>query len=222
MDGSAPFPAAIPDPLLRSVYEHWRGLCRTLGRLPHRREIDPLDLPPAFLPVAMILVREPGGRVRCELAGTKLLDMHKLKMTGMYVDTMMPAGPVAIRQKIYARALGDPAPPIAACASPFPAASSSPATGSICRPCPMTARTCRSCSLVRASCRSRTCGARRRMTASIASLSTRRSAEGDGGGPCPARPTVHLRHRIALGQGAYRLRHLCGFDATSRQVHSAT
>ena len=108
MDGSVPFPAAIPDPLLRSVYEHWRGLCRTLGRLPHRREIDPLDLPPAFLPVAMILVREPGGRVRCELAGTKLLDMHKLKMTGMYVDTMMPAGPVAIRQKIYARALGDP------------------------------------------------------------------------------------------------------------------
>lgn len=108
MDGSSSFSAIISDPLLRSVYEHWRELCRTLGRLPRRREIDPLDLPPAFLPLAMILVREPSGRYLCKLAGTKLLDMHKVKMTGMYVDEMMPAGPTASRETIYARALGDP------------------------------------------------------------------------------------------------------------------
>lgn len=108
MDGSSSFSTTIPDPLLRSVYEHWRGLCRALGRLPRRREVDPIDLPSAYLPIAAILVREPTDRMRCELAGARLQEMHKLKMTGMYVDEMLPAGPAAIRHKIYAKALGDP------------------------------------------------------------------------------------------------------------------
>lgn len=108
MDGSSSFSAIISDPLLRSVYEQWRDLCRMLGRLPRRREIDPIDLPPAFLPLAMILVREPTGRYRCELAGARLQEMHKSSMTDMYVDEVLPAGPAEIRQTIYARALDDP------------------------------------------------------------------------------------------------------------------
>lgn len=108
MDGVQSFTKIIPDPMLRTVYEHWRGLCQSLGRLPRRREIDPLDLPAAYLPNAMILVREPSGRFRCDLAGAKLSDMHKIKMVGVYVDEMMPDGPVSVRQSIYARALGDP------------------------------------------------------------------------------------------------------------------
>lgn len=102
------FSETLADPVLRAVYAYWRGLCRSLGRLPRRREIDPVDLPAAVLPRAMILVREPSGRFRCDLAGTKLREMHNSRMAGVYLDEMMPSDPASVRYSIYARALGDP------------------------------------------------------------------------------------------------------------------
>ena len=107
MDTAAPFSQILPNSLQRDVYRYWRGLCQSLGRLPRRREIDPLDLPTAFLPTALILVREPGGRFRCDLAGARVQEMHKRTMAGEYLDEMVPAGPADVRRSIYTRSLDE-------------------------------------------------------------------------------------------------------------------
>lgn len=107
MDEAPAFRSLLAAPGLTALYDLWRRLCSSLGRLPYRREVDPLDLPPAALPGILIMEREPTGRFRCRLAGTLLTEIYGFEQTGGYLDELLPPGPAAERQRLYERSLNE-------------------------------------------------------------------------------------------------------------------
>ena len=85
-------PADAAEPEFVVLHDYWRGKCRD-GRLPARRDIDPLDLPPAILPNIILLdvervERTPRFRVR--LAGTGFVALLDREVTGRYFDELGP------------------------------------------------------------------------------------------------------------------------------------
>ncbi|MEQ8816361.1 MAG: PAS domain-containing protein [Thalassobaculum sp.] len=105
MNQAPRFRASISDPGLAGLYDLWDRLRRRLGRLPHRREIDPTELPREVLPGMLVLEREPSGRFRCRLAGTKLTEIYGFEPTGWYLDQVMPPEPAAFRLAMYEEVL---------------------------------------------------------------------------------------------------------------------
>lgn len=105
MNQALGFRSSIADPGLAGLYDLWLDLCRELGRLPNRQEIDPLDLPAGVLPAMLVLEREASGRFRCRLAGTLLTQMHGYEPTGRYLDEVMPPAAAAFRRRMYERVL---------------------------------------------------------------------------------------------------------------------
>jgi hypothetical protein len=99
------FRESLTDAGLAGLYDYWMGLRTSLGRLPRRSEIDPLDLPTDVLPGMIILERDADQRFWCRLAGTKMREIYGFEVTGMYLDQVMPAGPAAFRTGIYQTAL---------------------------------------------------------------------------------------------------------------------
>jgi hypothetical protein len=90
-------PAEAVEPEFATLHDYWRGKCRD-GRLPARRDIDPLDLPRAMLPNILLLdvERATGAlRFRVRLAGTGFLDLYGREVTGRYFDELAPAAPMA-------------------------------------------------------------------------------------------------------------------------------
>ncbi|MGE5147623.1 MAG: PAS domain-containing protein [Candidatus Eiseniibacteriota bacterium] len=83
-------PADAVEPEFVVLYDYWRGKCRD-GRLPARRDIDPLDLPPALLPNIVLLDVERRGaapRFRVRLAGTGFVALLEREATGCYFDEL--------------------------------------------------------------------------------------------------------------------------------------
>jgi hypothetical protein len=90
-------PADAVEPEFVTLYDYWRGKCRD-GRLPGRRDIDPLDLPRTMLPNMLLLDVERGGaapRFRVRLAGTGFVALYGYEVTGRYFDELAPAAAVA-------------------------------------------------------------------------------------------------------------------------------
>lgn len=105
MNQALGFRASLTDPGLAGLYDLWARLRDQLGRLPYRREIDPLDLRPGVLPAIMVLEREESGRFRCRLAGTLLTEIYGFEPTGWYLDDVVPPEAAAVRQRMYERVL---------------------------------------------------------------------------------------------------------------------
>lgn len=80
------FVDGIAEPALRALYRYWAAR-RGCGRVPTVRDIDPLDLPPRVLPW-LFLFRREGGRFRCILVGTGIVQLLGCDVTGRYLDDM--------------------------------------------------------------------------------------------------------------------------------------
>jgi hypothetical protein len=90
-------PADAVEPEFTALYDYWRGKCRN-GRLPARRDIDPLELPRSMLPNMLLLdVDRSGGapRFRVRLAGTGFVALYGYEVTGRYFDELAPTAAVA-------------------------------------------------------------------------------------------------------------------------------
>ncbi len=74
-----PFPTG--DAIIDAVHGYWRTKCQE-PRIPDRRDIDPLELPPACLPHLMLWDVEANG-YRCRLAGTAIVDVHGRELRGI-------------------------------------------------------------------------------------------------------------------------------------------
>jgi hypothetical protein len=74
---------------------YWRELRDRLGRLPRRREIDPLAIPRGLLPgigIFDMLPQPDGGwRIRYRLLGTAHTMAVQRDLTGRYFDEVHPA-----------------------------------------------------------------------------------------------------------------------------------
>jgi len=95
------FRASLTDAGLVGLYDYWMALRQSLGRLPRRSEIDPLDLPAEVLPGMIIIERDADLRFWCRLAGTRMREIYGFEVTGKYLDDVMPAGAVTFRKGIY-------------------------------------------------------------------------------------------------------------------------
>lgn len=74
-------------PELRRLLEYWQAKRRTLGRLPARADIDPLEMRFALGHLILADV-EPGNpiRFRHRLIGTRIVEHAGYDATGLYVD----------------------------------------------------------------------------------------------------------------------------------------
>lgn len=73
---------------LREVYAYWQGLCRSLGHLPGRQDIDPVALK-AHLPFLWMVDAVPAGhgmRYRYRLIGTEIVAARGGDDTGKFTD----------------------------------------------------------------------------------------------------------------------------------------
>ncbi len=66
----------IKGSVLRSALDYWQALPAVNG-IPARRAIDPMAIP-KLLPTVMMIVAEPGGDFRYQLAGTMVEDKYQL------------------------------------------------------------------------------------------------------------------------------------------------
>lgn len=83
----------ISDERLRNGYHYWRrkGADRLL---PHRRDIDPVEIPHLLPHIRLVDVVAP-GRFRYRLVGTEARLHHTVNPVGRYLDEVLspPAGP---------------------------------------------------------------------------------------------------------------------------------
>lgn len=78
---------ALADPIIRKVYEYWARKSAD-GRLPARRDIDPVDLYDC-LSCLMILEAVDGGRdFRIRLAGSQIEEAHDRSLKGLLVGDL--------------------------------------------------------------------------------------------------------------------------------------
>lgn len=85
-------PADAVEPEFVTLYDYWRAKCGD-GRLPGRRDIDPVELPSAVLPNILLLdVERPVGdvRFRVRLAGTGFVALMAREVTGESFDELEP------------------------------------------------------------------------------------------------------------------------------------
>lgn len=88
MSRSSEFRSRIDDPVLTGMYDYWLARCDD-GRLPARRDIDPVELG-ALLPYVLLAEYiEDGRRVRYRLVGTNMVRRWGLDFTGSCVDEIM-------------------------------------------------------------------------------------------------------------------------------------
>lgn len=85
-------PAGCDEPALTSLLNYWQSRSRG-GLLPGRRDIDPLDFPPALLPQLLLfdVVRAPDRlRFRFRVAGTAFGKLIGRDVTGQIFDEIAP------------------------------------------------------------------------------------------------------------------------------------
>lgn len=97
-------PARLDDPELKRLYDYWRA--KVSGpRLPSRRDISPVDLPPSVLPHLMLLDlerTEEGLLIRFRLTGTHVDEALGRNPTG---EVVRPSMVVNDRYVAYIQAL---------------------------------------------------------------------------------------------------------------------
>ena len=72
-------PAELPDLKLRRLYDYWRSLCRG-GRLPSRRDIDPLDIPDLLSNIFLLDVIGDAEDFVFRLAGSLVEDAFSMPL----------------------------------------------------------------------------------------------------------------------------------------------
>jgi len=117
------WPAILP-PHLALFLAYWRGLRIAAGRLPRRRDIDPLAMPRDLLPgiglFDMLPQPDGGWRIRYRLLGTAHALAVQRDLTGRYFDDIHPPDEVALLVAEYSGILDSGEPGYVRRATPMP------------------------------------------------------------------------------------------------------
>ena len=89
-------PPGCDEPAFKLLLEYWHGKRRD-GRLPGRKDVDPLELPKALLPQILLfdVIRADRLRFRFRLAGTAFGKLIGRDVTGHIFDEIAPPERVA-------------------------------------------------------------------------------------------------------------------------------
>ena len=98
----------IPAGDIRDVYAYWRSK-RASGRIPLKRDINPVEIKPDWLP-NLFMYRLEDGRFRCILVGTRIVEVFGRDETGMFLDEMLLPKHAASRQRLFERTVRDRLP----------------------------------------------------------------------------------------------------------------
>lgn len=81
-------PDELEEPKLAFLLAHWQGLTAARGRVPHRRDIDVVDLVPAIGNLMMLEVERDGFDAIYRVYGTDVADKAARDWTGYRVSEM--------------------------------------------------------------------------------------------------------------------------------------
>jgi hypothetical protein len=117
------WPETLPVPLERFL-AYWQGLRQQAGRLPRRREIDPLEIPRGLLPGIGIFdwLPQTGGaiRIRYRLLGDNHTRAIQRNLSGCYFDDVHAPDTIAALLAEYAGILASGEPAYVRRATPLP------------------------------------------------------------------------------------------------------
>lgn len=92
----------IREPELKEIFLYWLG--KRSGRaVPLRDDIRPVGIDPHHLPHLFMYRKEAGGRFRCILVGTEIVNVFHRDETGQYLDEIVPPHSRDSRLKLFAR-----------------------------------------------------------------------------------------------------------------------
>ena len=77
---------------IRELYDYWRGIAEATGRLPGRKQIDPLDIPRLLENIWLLDVVGEPPRFRFRLIGSALHRMGIPGKVGDFTDQLLPSG----------------------------------------------------------------------------------------------------------------------------------
>lgn len=86
---------------IRRMHDHWLSKCRD-GRLPGRRDIDPLEFPWALGLVCLLDVEQEPLKFRYRLDGTTIAERHGADFTGRTTDEVKPEFYAAMLRRHFA------------------------------------------------------------------------------------------------------------------------
>jgi hypothetical protein len=92
--------ADISHETLQRMYDYWQSKCRE-GRLPGRKDIDPLDFPWALGLVCLLDVQRHPLAFRYRLDGTIIAERHGADFTGRTTDEVKPDFYAALLRKHF-------------------------------------------------------------------------------------------------------------------------
>ncbi len=86
----------ISSPMVRDFYRYWLDLAA--GRpMPHQTEVDPTGIPKHVLPFINLTDVGTDGRFKARLAGTKVVALSGMEITGRFIDEI-PGAEDMLRQ----------------------------------------------------------------------------------------------------------------------------
>lgn len=87
---------AVKSPLVQKAYALWSSK-RGARAMPSRADYDPIEMPELLPFMFLVDVKQPDGRQRMRLVGTKIVEMYGSDYTGLYLD-MIDFG--TVREKV--------------------------------------------------------------------------------------------------------------------------
>lgn len=110
----------LSNPVLLALHEYWLSKASE-GKLPGRRDIDPIEIPQILDSVFLIDVARDGTelRFRYRLVGTRIVQMYQKEFTGMWVEDAFPEQASEI-VAAYTETVDRGAPTYAGYAAPSP------------------------------------------------------------------------------------------------------
>lgn len=78
----------IKEPILRQVYDYWRGKCRD-GAIPDRADLNPAEMTALLPHIFMMDIVDVGARFRYRLVGTEIVFKVGFDATGQFLDEVV-------------------------------------------------------------------------------------------------------------------------------------
>jgi len=102
-------PAHLPDTKLRRLYDYWRSLARD-GRVPSRRDIDPIDIPELLPNVFLLDVIGDADDFVFRLAGSQVEEAFSMALRGRSITEIQRAAgtPIPVAQHVEVARGGGP------------------------------------------------------------------------------------------------------------------
>jgi len=88
----------LPEGCTRRLWAWWAAAARQ-GRPPRREDFDPVEFPRILGNITIFDVERDPWRFRVRLVGTRIVEETDRDTTGVYLDELENAGPIALRAR---------------------------------------------------------------------------------------------------------------------------